>query len=1005
MPFSRELDRHSSSLSDEFDTSDEEQESVVLHETSGTEEDSEEKEEEKNDRKQRSGQNNIYNEKNYNNTTENHIHQQESPGLNLRKDSVSSSDRVINQVRNNIEILKYASISESSPTLAAAATANITSSSRDITNIENSNFEITNNATKQSEDSVNLKADTTQSFRFADSYIHNKSNSTTRSSSPFISHPELDVGHKNSDNSWKEPLTNNNSIEKEKKEVSPFQDNNSSYAVDDLEENLENLRLNFSNIRLKSPKKVAMSERDKSFNGHDNDSFHNSTMDTTRYNDTRAQLDHDINFDVSPSKFSRQQKRQSMPATPWRNLRTASMYTPTRNTSELPQLPFTTNSMLANNSKFIGKNLQTDISTESKVDELSKKVTSYKIQLKVFKQFLQNLIDKTREFNQPGIDLDELQLFQNNLYGLSPAPSQRSNAEYNSLQEEYDEIYKLNQDLFANLESFQSQLHDKEVQLQRATQCIESYRRTVDEIIHKLIIDPNTLSTARQGLQRCLVSNSSLEVKLQVLKLEVSSRLEASAAISKYATPPASDHGVEKIESEEVATYISIVESLTDTVAALEEKFHNQQRETERLEEDLQKEVEDSKHIKKNFQIISQKFSQLCKTIDEAPADTSKETKALKEENDRLTKQIEDYQARLDGNHEAEKENDKSLPLQSSNSNKSPASATFGKDERNIREELLELSQAYSNLSEEFNELTEQHAKLKSASSSTISSLTNQLNVKQKEVSAYRAEEKVNEKIKLDLEIAVEKQRKLNAEKIKLSYTVESLKQKEASLKTTIESLSEKVTALTVAGHSDTQDVNMTRKLNVLEYQLQELLSFDLIEFQKFIKSFNKIADDVSLKDPKKKFELLRMKIIGKGDLTLWENSEVETIRDQHRSIFEYFARAVDILVNDHVRLLLKESDLQGQSEGNTNAEELRQQIRNLQIEREALQKQVDSYEEHEHNSEIANQSPMSKLRIEDLRNKWKAERERRVYEDKEAQRRFRELEMENSRLRDLLNM
>ena len=34
-------------------------------------------------------------------------------------------------------------------------------------------------------------------------------------------------------------------------------------------------------------------------------------------------------------------------------------------------------------------------------------------------------------------------------------------------------------------------------------------------------------------------------------------------------------------------------------------------------------------------------------------------------------------------------------------------------------------------------------------------------------------------------------------------------------------------------------------------------------------------------------------------------------IRDKHKSIFEYFIRATDILINDHIKLLLKEMMIQ----------------------------------------------------------------------------------------------
>ena len=84
----------------------------------------------------------------------------------------------------------------------------------------------------------------------------------------------------------------------------------------------------------------------------------------------------------------------------------------------------------------------------------------------------------------------------------------------------------------------------------------------------------------------------------------------------RYVSPPASDHGIQK-PKEDTAFSVELIEQLTTTVNSLEDKFNKQKFETEKLEQDLFKEAEDSKAIKKNFQMISEKFSQLCRTIDE----------------------------------------------------------------------------------------------------------------------------------------------------------------------------------------------------------------------------------------------------------------------------------------------------------------------------------------------------------------------------------------------------
>ena len=111
-----------------------------------------------------------------------------------------------------------------------------------------------------------------------------------------------------------------------------------------------------------------------------------------------------------------------------------------------------------------------------------------------------------------------------------------------------------------------------------------------------------------------------------------------------------------------------------------------------------------------------------------------------------------------------------------------------------------------------------------------------------------------------------------------------------------------------------------------------------------------------------------------------------------HNSIFEFFVSATDILINDHVSLLLKEND-------NQEIKKLKAQVEKLREENESLQ---DELSKHEFGLEEDSLSPISKLRTSVLTKKWKAERERRILEDLEAKKRFHEMEMEIQKLKEL---
>lgn len=824
---------------------------------------------------------------------------------------------------------------------------------------------------------------------------------STRSSSPFVSNPDM---------LYKEQFSPVASSFNEEESI--------SRRVQDMDTSIASLRETIGDIKLGD------SSNNNTHSMIVDESFHNSTMDTTRYNETQAQFDRDLDFDQdvqdrNTTSLFRNQKTIS----PWKQLRSVSNAVP-ENMGDIPKLHFNQSSCLNDNTK---QSLTHDTTAIAKINELNKQVTGYRIQIKLFKQFLQHLIDKTGYSNtENAFDISELNHFQNNLDGLSPLKSTETQSgginteSEDNLSQNYDELLKLNEDLYLNLEDFQNKLHAKETQLNKTNIYMRDCSRMVNEILELLISDPTTDDSSRHGLTNCLDgtsgdngSSKSLEMKLCVVRLELRKKLETTH--HSYPSPPPSNPEREQIE---LSGYITIIQGLIASLDKVQKEFSTHKQDTSRIQEELKKEVESTQTIRTNYESLYNKFNQLCKTLEMASPDNGdSEIQKLRIENQKLRtinntvdNKFDEYQKVID--RLQQEVND----FQKHYNNSSAGETTEGIKSPNERLHNNDLLQSYneiSQLQEQLKDLTEQYKKLQVESSNTISTLSNQLNTKKQENLALSANQRATDQLKNDLEIAVEKQRVLKAEKIRLSYSLESLANDKVSLQTTVRSLTDKISSLTVEvpQHRKDEMNEGLEKLNVLEYQLNDLLLRDIHEFQKFLKSFIKIADDSSLKEPKRKIDTLAKKITqernsrSNDQLMLWNISELNTIREYHKSVFDYFARAVDIIVNDHVKLLLKESEHTSQTSEYVN--KLHKRIDELNSVNDDLTRQLDSYytdDTHDTTQNASITSPGSKMRIAELTNRWKVEREARVYENQEAQKRLKELDRENARLRQELD-
>ncbi|CUM66812.1 uncharacterized protein PRCAT00004495001 [Priceomyces carsonii] len=728
-----------------------------------------------------------------------------------------------------------------------------------------------------------------------------------------------------------------------------------------------------------------------------------SRLDSTRINDTRAQLDLDFDLDDSDDIIPSASRKSRLRNT-WSNLRTSSvdMFRPPH--SAFSQKEYTKNDSYVKTDMIPRFLTQDAISSSSRVDELNKQITGYKIQVKFFRQFLQSLIDKARNDSSgttSSFSLSELTDFQSNFNEIAPQALARTELvklelDYNNLAETYDLIYQLNQDLYENLEQFEKQLKEKSCQLEEQRSYIESCSKIVDEVFLILISGNERDRNPKPDIAVFVeYSKKPLDLKIQSVRTELSKRAELSYQ-KNYPSPPSSNrdshHATSSADNESIT---SLMKALQD----LQSQHSEYQLKTSEAEAELRTELQESKHFKEQYQDLLKKYNELCSTVENSP-----DKKIIGNEDElkqKMENKLREYEATI-----SDLQKELSLQKQDENDSINETIAKLLNDSRSLAEseiqkQSVQWKRDFRQLNDDLGELTQEYLRSKNESSKTIEELLKKLDNRRLEIKSLKANQVELNRLKDDLERSIEVQRKLKAEKIKLSYSIEALTNEKVSLQSTIGSLTDKITSLVIAANNN-QDNNRNSDLP-LEAQLREFLLFDVCEFQKFLSSFNKIADDISLKEPTRKIEVLRQRLKKNKPISSGTDWSAVTM-EYHKSVFEYFSRAVDIIVNDHVKLLLKENDTNTQH--STYISKLHKRIDDLNAVNESLSNQLSMQEfDNQSVDDSGNtSSPVAKLRIEELSKRWKSEREARVYENNEARIRLKELEQENLRLRSQLH-
>ena len=646
--------------------------------------------------------------------------------------------------------------------------------------------------------------------------------------------------------------------------------------------------------------------------------------------------------------------------------------------------------------------------TMSREDELTKQIVNYKIQIKLLKASIKELLLKNN-WNP-----DDFRHY----LSMICQDSTQLNKRLKSLQSEYDEIYNLNQDLYANLEKVQDlqKVGDLEMKsLKVILQTVQDMVATIVEIIHEgekeLKIEKIDEKTEDEKLHCDLSVIFTLPIEQQLEYIIDSLRRRRLLDITCI-SPPASevetatiapddeddknngdkgsgddldgdDHcggendyidGVEEKErrrrsrskrsghSAQTASFsksstISNEEPENMQIRELEIELENRLNMCSQLQIQLNDKIKEAEEYERNLELakatISQKVSEYETRLEELEHKLYEEGQSKQTNNGIVTDwgDVEDKEKAL-------KQGKENHDLQIAYNEKI--------------KELAQERQAHERIQRDLQlQLDDLNAKLKAKTLNPHSQLNTISKLERQVIS--------------DFDINNEGEPDLRRHQISLENDL--LQRENQSLRNQIDKLSQIISHNnrnnSYSDHSEKSmelhSQSILRKLSIMEYQYRDLLSFDMIEFQKFIQLYNKIAEDQSLLDPREKYEKVMKRI------KHFDEEDIAFIRDKHKSIFEYFVRATDLLINDHVRLLIKDG---------SNEERMRKKMNLVNTENAQLRARVNQLEEsyQYHKKPV---SSITELRIEDLQRKWKAERERRILEDHEAQKRFRELENE----------
>lgn len=600
-------------------------------------------------------------------------------------------------------------------------------------------------------------------------------------------------------------------------------------------------------------------------------------QDSTFFNDTRGQFDLDI--DLDDHKFTGETK-----LSPWRKIQ--------------PQIK--QNNRMLSSKRVTTHGSIVELSSSSKIEDLSKQLTDCKIQLKLYEKFLQDLIDNDR------VDINHLADFQEHL-------DDGANS-FTKLEREHAEICNLVEDLYSSLEEYQEKW------------------KVADSRAH----------IAEQGLQNACKALSNF---LDTMKL----RCDA----------PLSDPQLFIAEASKLISHL-----LQILMSNKEELLQDRDGDATKQNDTGKSNLADIQHN------LTQKVAEAEKWKNES-IKLKHDFESLKLDRDNATKiRLQEYQNKID-RLQREIENLSELTRKNSSSDISDMSGTPTRE----REKFILLQRDYENLQRLSQDRMDELRLVREEYENKLASMNGSLSNRKRELINLRAELADTEGLQNDLETAVGKQRILKSENFKLSWQLDSLSKDKAELQKVISALNEKMSQMEIS--KEPQEA-------FAESNFKAILETDVRRFERIYNSLDLLAEESSLREPEQKIKRL-IKLIHELQGGLKTDEVVATIKRDHKFVFDYFVRAIDAMVKEHIRILLESSE-------NQKEIQLKEKVKEL----EGMNAQLRANQLQNSEEEVS----ILKLRNQQLHEKWKYEREQRVHDNSQATERFHELEEEIRHLR-----
>ncbi|KAI5950036.1 hypothetical protein CANMA_005390 [Candida margitis] len=581
------------------------------------------------------------------------------------------------------------------------------------------------------------------------------------------------------------------------------------------------------------------------------------------------------------------------------------------------------------------RSADSETNTHSENEELNNQLIHYKIKLKLMRDFLRDLIDKK------SIDTSEIQSI---IADVDIKPSQSSlEKQIVQLQADKKESLEIMEELQANLEDFERCIKDQQIELTELKDVLEKCKDSVGEFVMYVQKEEDLKAWRKDTFQQSPFKpleeqvGDLIQFTKDMIKISINNEVKLDNGTTPL-TPPASNYDMDNTVDlvKEIEELRREKRELAEKNTTIAKELSNKIQEVQGLHEKLEATTELNVQLEQSLELerneSAEKVSHLQTVIEELKND-------LKSTNDR------------GASHDIEE-----VPL----------SIHY----ESLVAEHQDLQSAYASLLNELSQLREapaaheQPVGMEKVEQHSSNSETTYLSDQANKVSELQAE----------LNQALKQQQMSNSEQARMSYINANLKRENEELQSKLKQMAEFVTFAT----TDEKE-RVMKKLSVMEFQFKDLLKFDLGEFQRLIQSFNKIAEDESLLNPIKKYEKIKKALAGDVD-----ESSTRIVRENHKSVFDYFVRATDILINNYVRLLLAEDESHANETWKKQVTKLKEQNSLLKNELELLQKKIQG--------SATAESPTSKLRLNDIRQKWKAERERRIMEEKEANKRYNDL-------------